>query len=127
MKNNFTKVLATLLTLCMLMGMMIVPTVAESAQTDGVITPDTSWYTDAETEEIVYELYDAADLLGFAALGNEGVTFKGATVKLMADIDLNPGWDASTVVASNNTVTLASTPANVFPEIPVFERSESVV
>ena len=121
MKNNFSKILAVLLTLCMLMGAFMLPTVAaddiESAET---ITPDTSWYTGEETEEIVYELYDAADLLGFSALGNSGITFKGVTVKLMADIDLNPGWDATTVVSGKN-VTLAKAPENRWDSIPTFE------
>ena len=120
MKNNFSKVLAILLTLCMLSGLVMIPTVSATEQTAEPITPDTSWYTGAEKEEIVYKLYDAADLLGFAALGNSGVTFEGVTVKLMADIDLNPGWDATTVVNGKN-VTLAEAPANVWDSIPVFK------
>ena len=118
--KNFAKILAVLLTLCMLMGAFMIPTVAADDQSAEAIEPDTSWYTGAETEEIVYELYDAADLLGFAALGNAGVTFKSTTVKLMADIDLNPGWDATTVV-DGKEVTLAETPANVWDSIPTFE------
>ena len=81
---------------------------------------DTSWYTGAENKTIVYELYDAADLLGFSALGNEGITFKSVIVKLMANIDLNPGWDATTVV-NGKEVTLAEAPANVWDSITTFE------
>ena len=121
MKNNFRKVLAVLLTLCMLMGVMVMPTGAvETAQSADPIVADTTWYTGAENEEIVYELYDAADLLGFAELGNDGVTFENTTVKLMADIDLNPGWDASTVV-NGKEVTLAKAPANAWTAIPTFK------
>ena len=126
MKNNLTKVLAVLLTLCMLMGMMIVPAVAEEGtQTDGVIVPDTSWYTPTTEEEIpegednVYEIYTAAQLLGLSVLGQTN-TFAEMTIKLMADIDLNPGWDATTTVASDKTVTLANAPANIWMPIPEF-------
>ena len=121
MKNNFSKILAVLLTLCMLMGVIAIPTLAteDEVSTEAII-PDTSWYTGEEVREIVYELYDAADLLGFSALGNSGVTFKGVTVKLMNDIDLNPGWDATTVVSGKN-VTLAKAPENRWDSIPTFE------
>ena len=121
MKNNFSKVLAVLLMLCMLIGVIAIPTYATEDEVSAeAISPDTSWYTGEEVREIVYELYDAADLLGFAALGNAGVTFKGATVKLMADIDLNPGWDATTVVKGKE-VTLANAPENRWDSIPTFE------
>ena len=130
MKKFSTKVLALLLTLCMLTGMMIMPTSAEeSAQSDGVIEPDTSWYTGAENN-VVYEIYDAADLLGFAKLANNGEDFAGVTIKLMADIDLNPGWTGKTVTNETShdayyqyeggTATLASAPANVWPEVRSF-------
>ena len=70
---------------------------------DGVIAPDKSWYDASKTE---YELADAADLLGFILLlegekdaeGNvtaEPVAFEGKTVKLTANIDVNPGWNAA--------------------------------
>ena len=96
----------------MLTSVFAIPTVgSEVAESPEAIVADTSWYTDEEVGEIVYELCDASDLLGFAVLGNAGVTFKGVTVKLMADIDLNPGWDATTVI-NGKAVTLASAPAN---------------
>ena len=121
MKKVFSTILAVLLTLGMLVGAFAVPTfAADDASSVETITPDTSWYTGEEAQDVVYELYDAADLLGFAALGNSGITFKGVIVKLMADIDLNPGWDATTVV-SGKEVTLASAPENVWNSIPTFE------
>ena len=121
MKKFCSKVLAALLTICMLVGVFAIPTVAtDDTATTETIVPDTSWYTGEEAQEVVYSLYDAADLLGFAALGNSGVTFKGVTVKLMADIDLNPGWNATTVV-NGKEVTLANAPKNVWNSIPTFE------
>ena len=121
MKKIHSKVLSVLLVVCMLMGAFAIPMAAADNEASAeTITPDTSWYTGEEQKAIIYELYDAADLLGFAALGNSGVTFKGATVKLMADIDLNPGWDATTVVSGKN-VTLANAPKNTWNSIPTFE------
>lgn len=121
MKKNFSRILAVLLMLCMLIGVIAIPTYATEDEVSAeAISPDTSWYTGEEVREIVYELYDAADLLGLSVLGNEGVTFGGATVKLMADIDLNPGWDATTVV-NEKEVTFAEAPATVWNSIPTFE------
>ncbi len=61
-------------------------------------TPDTSWY-DAGQREFV--LYDAADLLGFSSLLASGTKFNGKTIKLGADIDLNPAWSASATAPVN--------------------------
>ena len=53
---------------------------------------DTSWYDPLGSE---FVLLDAADLLGFAYIvAAEDYFFEGKTVKLGADIDLNPGFDA---------------------------------
>ena len=49
------------------------------------VAPDTSWYTDGETE---FHLADEADLMGLAKLVSEGKTFEGKTLKLTADIEL---------------------------------------
>ena len=123
MKKQFTKALAVLLTLCMLAGMMILPTGATEPET--AIEPDTSWFkgyvvekdtTDPQT----YEISTAAQLLGFAKIAHF-YDFAGDTVKLTADIDLNPGWDATTTIADDGTVTLAKAPANVWTAIPVFK------
>ena len=46
----------------------------------------------------MYRIYDAPDLLKFLSTvkhwDDEDTTYEGKTVMLMADIDLNPGWDA---------------------------------
>lgn len=51
------------------------------------IEPDTSWYNESGE----YELYDAADLFGFAKLVEDSTLYEG-TVKLGEDIDLT-GYD----------------------------------
>ena len=55
------------------------------------VTPDVSWYDDSESN---YELSDAGDFYGFAELSRTR-NFAGKTVKLTADIDLNPGFTAT--------------------------------
>lgn len=60
------------------------------------IEPDTSWYNNSGE----YELYDAADLFGFAKLVIDGDLYTG-TVTLGADIDLT-GYDWTPVDFINN-------------------------
>ena len=110
MKNKITKVLATLLTLCMLVGMFVMPASAE-----GAIVADETWYK--EDADVLY-IYDAADLLAFSAAGQEN-NFEGKTVKLMADIDLNPGVDLSTEI-NGSTITPAAAPTNTWKAIHSF-------
>lgn len=50
---------------------------------------DTSWYWN--TDKDTYALASAADLYGFAQLVNDGKTFVGETVYLVADITVNEG------------------------------------
>ena len=92
---------------------------------EGVITPDTSWYNESATE---YELTDAADLFGFIRLLDgqraedgtvevEPITFEGKTVKLAANIDVNPGWNAAKYYAD---ITATGEGADmIVPEVPV--------
>ncbi|MBQ8817770.1 MAG: hypothetical protein IJZ83_04270, partial [Clostridia bacterium] len=124
MKKQFTKVLAVLLTLCMLTGMMIMPAGAtETQQSNTALIPDTSWFRGTIVEEYkpqTYEISTAAQLLGFAEIA-QTYDFAGDTVKLMADIDLNAGWDATTTIGSDGTVTLANAPANVWTVVPTFK------
>ena len=120
MKKQFTKALAVLLTLCMLAGMMILPTSATVAQqSNEALSPDTSWFKFNVAPQ-TYEITTAAELLGFMEIAQK-YNFDGDTIQLMADIDLNPGWDATTEIAGDGTVTLADAPANVWTAIPVFK------
>ena len=56
----------------------------------GVLRPDTSWYSDSKSEFVIST---KSELLGFALLSGSN-DFAKKTVKLGADIDLNPGWSA---------------------------------
>ena len=96
MKKGFAfKGVSFVLVLAMLLvGIAIVPAAAET--TTPTYAPDETWGAD---EDGVYRIYDAPDLLKFLSTvkhWNDGdTTYEGKTVMLMADIDLNPGWDAS--------------------------------
>ncbi len=91
---------------------------------------DISWYDDAQSE---FTLTTPAQLLGLSKLAqtvydtdgvtvlSEGKTFEGKTIKLGADIDLNPNWDAATTVSSTYNVTLARKPLNEWVPIPLFK------
>ena len=111
------KIVSLIITLAMLVGMLSsIAVSAADGDSNGVITPDTSWY-DGDTANATnseFVLKDAADLLGFAKIladnGTSKRPFSGDTIKLDADIDLNPGWDASTGVA----------PANVWPAVKTY-------
>ena len=61
----------------------------------------------------------ANDLLGFAKLAADGNSFSGKTVKLMADIDLNPDWNADVTVGSK--VIFPVVPVNTWPNIASFK------
>ena len=63
-------------------------------------TVDTSWYNESDTE---FVLTDAADLYGFAQLSKTN-SFAGKTVKLGADIDLNPGCVADSTGMTGSPV-----------------------
>ena len=110
MRNVFKRILAMTLTVLMIFSMFVFSAGAEVGDTQTEkITPDTSWYDASKSE---YVLYDAADLLGFMTLcmtkepaktsGDyaraDGGFWGGKTVKLGADIDLNPGWDATPTI-----------------------------
>lgn len=85
---------------------------------DGNLAPDLSWY---HADDHVYYIDDAADLFGLASLSQAGETFAGKTIKLTADIDLNPGWTANVSVnASTKAVTLSSAAPNAFPGLASF-------
>ncbi len=98
MKKFLSLTLAMLMIIASLTAVFTVTSFADDDDDDdeGVITPDTSWYNASQTE---FEISTAAQFLGFGVLLNgtddaEAVTFKGKTIKLTADIDLNPGWNA---------------------------------
>lgn len=100
------KLLSFCLALLLLAGLAVIPTSAET------ITPDTAWYGDGTKDR--FELNTAADVLGFFKLLSAGTAnFEGKTVVLTADVDLNPGWEASTLKYGPNRLAAVS-PANSF-------------
>ncbi len=106
------KIISILVVLTMLLGSFSMISAFAADASSAAITPDTSWHDGdvSGATNSTFVLKDAADLLGFAKIISENKdvrAFSGDTVKLDADIDLNPGWDASTGVA----------PTNVWPEV----------
>ena len=113
------RLISTLLAVFMIAALICVPVMAEET-TNEVLVADTSWY---DKDATVLFIEDAADFLGLAEIyASEGDKFAGKTIELTADIDLNPGWDATvTVDATTKAVTLPAAPANVFGGITEFQ------
>ena len=65
-----------------------------------ILAGDYSWYSPDSDE---YIIDTAAELIAFSSLASNGETFKGKTIKLDADIDLNEGWTASTTAEAPAT------------------------
>lgn len=103
------RILAILLSLCLLVGLFPVTALAaEDTTPDETVTllegsetsPSYDWYTGAEENVTEYTISTAADLLGFANIVNgtagEGNpaqdSFENKTVKLGADIALTEEW-----------------------------------
>ncbi len=100
------------------------------------VAPDISWYN---PEQTTFEIENASQLLGLSLLSQNvyseedldedgeldlleaGVTFEGKVIKLTADIDLNPNWDASTTIESNGMVILAPAAKIAWTPIPLFK------
>ena len=79
-------------------------------------------------------IYTAEDLLKLSASAAAGETFEGKIIKLMNDIDLNPGWSAASEVVADGadpaadpttadsfTVTFPTAPANKWRPIRTFK------
>lgn len=95
--SKFFKTIAVTLVIAMLASITII--LPASAVTP-TYTPDATWGADSDG---VYRIYDAADLLAFCQKSSAYSNYAGKTVEIMADIDLNPGWDASTKTAAVNS------------------------
>ena len=114
------RVLSMLLIMAMLIG-VLVPLQAVAAEGGAIQNAvDTSWYDASAASGTVFEIADAADLRGAAKLSREGVTFSGYTLKLTADIDLNPGWNGKTTI-TDGKATLPEIPAVEFEGFDVFK------
>ena len=113
------RILSFLLAAVMLVGMIPMQIFAADAE-EVPMAVDTSWYNSSAASGTVFEIADGADLRGAAKLSREGVTFAGYTLKLTANIDLNPGWNAQVKVESNKA-TLPDAPTVEFPGFATFE------
>ncbi len=60
-----------------------------NSDADSAITPNTSWYNEAD---VSFKISTAEQLAGLAQLVNNGNTFEGKTVKLTKDITLSGEW-----------------------------------
>ena len=96
------KILSVFLVVAMVASMIPAFGMVASATdtTEEAIDPnrDESWYSDDATS---FTIRTAAQLLGFSDLLASGTTFAGKTVKLDADIDLNPNWTANATAPAN--------------------------
>ena len=119
----------------MLVCMIPAVSLTSFAEEKPTIEPDISWYTYSPSENKTFYLYDAADLLGLAQIMSvNSTTIDSTQVKssadrfnssgsykhtfvLMNDIDLNPGWDASSDEA----------PANAWPTFGVAFNFQGVI
>ncbi len=104
--------------------------VVDMLSAKGSIEPDTTWYVEGQN---AFTISNAAQLLGLSELAQHvyeedgktvktlGKDFAGVTITIGSDIDLNPYWDATTVVSAEYNVALAGTPLNLWKPIPVFK------
>ena len=101
MKLNLKKTLALLLAAMMLLAASAIGASADEAATTETpkYTQNTNWAASADG---VFEIATPEDLLAFAGKRVTNGNYAGKTVRLTADIDLNPGWDASSGVAATN-------------------------
>ena len=111
------RIIAFLLVAMMLVGIMPMQIFAATATSTDAI--DTSWFDSSAESGTVFEIADAADLRGAAKLSQAGVTFAGYTLKLTANIDLNPGWDAE-VKVNDGKATLPEEPTVKFVGFATF-------
>lgn len=112
------KLLSLFLTLCMLLSVVSVMVVTVNAADAAVLTPDTAWYDNHQGDTDLY-IGTPAELLGLSKLISQQLRangdqsdfdtidasrkiFVGKTVHITADIDLNPGWDATKGTAPTN-------------------------
>ena len=67
----------------------------------------------------IFTIATPGDLIYAAQLSQKGYTFAGYTLKLTANIDLNPGWNAK-ITVSGGAATIPAIPPVVFPGFKEF-------
>jgi hypothetical protein len=93
MKRTIKMTVALLLALAVMIPMTVIGTFAAEAATTPTYAANPNWKAN---DDGVFEIATAEDLLAFAAKRTSNANYKDKTIVLTADIDLNPGWDAST-------------------------------
>ena len=94
--KKFIRVLAMLMTLCMLVSVFAACSKNESVDTDAINT-DAPAVDDqpAEEGEVIKVMNKDAFLILVKGINENPESSKGKTYKLMADIDLHSGWNSS--------------------------------
>ena len=113
------RALSILLIASMLITLFVPMQIVAAEGNSATAAVDTSWYNSGAASGTVFEIADAADLRGAARLSQQGVTFSGYTLKLTANIDLNPGWNAE-VKVENGKATLPDAPTVEFEGFATF-------
>ncbi|MBO5778682.1 MAG: hypothetical protein J6R82_03845, partial [Clostridia bacterium] len=113
------RALSILLIASMLITLFVPMQIVAAEGSSATAAVDTSWYNSGAASGTVFEIADAADLRGAARLSQQGVTFSGYTLKLTANIDLNPGWNAE-VKVENGKATLPDAPTVEFAGFATF-------
>ena len=104
MKRSIKKLTALLLALMMIMPLSITGVLAAEAEAENqskIYTPTENW---VPNEDGILEISSPEDLLAFSTMrgSEEYGSYSGMTIILTQDIDLNPGWDASSGTEPSN-------------------------
>ncbi len=106
MRNSIKKIAVVLLALLVMIPVGMIGISADDAAATGTVYTATEGWGDTDGDG-VFEIATPGDLLALAEnrTKNGNNSYKDKTIVLTADIDMNPGWDASSKTA----------PANVWP------------
>ena len=99
MKTTIKKIAALLLALTVMIPVGVIGVFADEAETPKPIVPNPTW---GANDEGVFEIATPEDLYALASKRVANANYKDKTVVLTADIDVNPGWDASTKTEPTN-------------------------
>ena len=100
MKNSIKKIAALLLALAVMIPVGVIGVFADgTAASTPTYTATTEW---KPNENGVFEIATPGDLLALAKNRGANANYKDKTIVLTADIDLNPGWDASSKTEPTN-------------------------
>lgn len=92
MKASVKKIAALLLAIAVMIPAVLLGTFAEEPEPTPTYTATPDWGPNADGN---FEIATPGDLLAFAAKRTSYSSYSGKKIYLTADIDMNPGWDAS--------------------------------